>query len=64
MLASNLVRISSQVLQLLLGGLGVFCLYYAALLPEVTGTLLLQATLYGGLASTIVFFQGKYLSNV
>jgi hypothetical protein len=63
MLAANLLRLSSQLLQLL-GWFAVFCLYYAALIPDIATSLLLQAALCGGLAATIVYFHGKYLANV
>jgi hypothetical protein len=66
--AVNLLRLSSQLLHLILGGVGVFCLVYAAYFsgsdPDITKVLLLEALKFGGLASVIFYFQYKYLFNV
>ena len=66
--AAMLLRVSSQVLHLILGGIGVFCLYYTVYFsssdPTYAKSLLLEVLKYGGMATLIVYFQGKYLSNV
>jgi hypothetical protein len=65
MQAAFLLRISSQLMSALMGGLAVFCLYYAARLsdPDTVRLLLVDALKWGGFATAIVYFQGKYLDG-
>jgi hypothetical protein len=58
------MRLSSQVLSAIMGGMAVCCLYFAAVLPDAHAVcLMLAETLkWGGLASAIVYCQGKYLN--
>jgi hypothetical protein len=65
MQAATLLRISSQVLSALMGGVALFCLYYAAQLPDYNGVLYLftEAVEWGGFATAIVYFRGKYLDR-
>jgi hypothetical protein len=48
-----------------MGGIFVFCLYYAARLPDYNAVLYLfaDAVKWGGFATAIVYFQGKYLDR-
>lgn len=60
-----LLRLSSQLLSSLMGGMAVFFLYYAAHLsdPNVVLYLFIDALKWGGLGAVIVYFQGKYLDK-
>jgi hypothetical protein len=48
-----------------MGGMAVFCLYYAAQLsdPDIVRYFFIDALKWGGAATAIVYFQGKYLSK-
>jgi hypothetical protein len=63
MYSSFIIRVSSQLLSGIMGGMAVFCLYYAAVLPDshVVCALLADALKWGGLASAIIYCQDKYL---
>jgi hypothetical protein len=63
MYSALLLRLGSQVLSATMGGMAVFCLYYAAKVssPDVVRWLLVNAFIWGGVATGIVYFQGKYL---
>ena len=63
MQAAFLLRIGSLVLSALMGGLAVFCLYYAGQVsdPKLVWWLFSDALKWGALATAIVYFQGKYL---
>ena len=65
MQATILLRVSSQLLSMIMGGMAVFCLYYAGQLSDYnTVCYLLTMTLkFGGGAAAIVYFQGKYLDR-
>jgi hypothetical protein len=65
MQAAFLIRISSQVISSIMGGMFVFCLYYAAQLPDYNAvwSLFLDALKWGGGATAIVYFQVKYLDR-
>jgi hypothetical protein len=65
MQAAYLLRITSQLLSSMMGGMAVFCLYYAAQIPEhnVVWYLFLSAMKWGGCATVIVYFQCKYLDQ-
>jgi hypothetical protein len=58
-----LLRVGSQVLCAIMGGMAIFCLYYAGSLPDpqIVRLLFGAALKWGGLASAIVYCQGKYL---
>lgn len=50
----------------LMGGMAIFCLYYAARIPDDHSLILhlfLDALKWGGAATAIVYFQGKYLDD-
>jgi hypothetical protein len=64
--AALLLRLSSQVMSALMGGMAIFCLYYAARIPDDHSLILhlfLDALKWGGAATAIVYFQGKYLDD-
>jgi hypothetical protein len=63
MQATLLLRVSSQLLSVTMGSMAVFCLYYAGQLPDhnTVWYLLTKALECGGSATTIVYFQEKYL---
>jgi hypothetical protein len=65
MYSAFIIRVSSQTLSSIMGGMAVFCLYHAARLPEphIVGVMLAEALKWGGLASGIVYFQNKYLGS-
>jgi hypothetical protein len=65
MYAAFILRMGSQVLSAILGGLAVFCLCYAAWLPdpELVQNLLFKALLSGGAATVIVYCQRRYLDR-
>jgi len=59
-----MMRVSSKILSAILGGMAVFCLFYAAWLPDPDAVrlLLCKALVWGGAATAIVYCQDKYLS--
>jgi len=65
MQAVLLMRISSQVISAIMGGIAVFCLYYAgqALNFDLASWLLIDALKWGGLATVVVQCQAKYLDR-
>lgn len=65
MYANFLLRWSSYVLSAIMGGAAIFCLYYAAWLPnpDVVRVLLIDALIWGGAATAIVYYGGKYLER-
>jgi hypothetical protein len=60
MYATLLLRWGSQTLSATLGGIAVFCLYYAVLLGDPN--LFILVIKFGGPAIAIVYCQNKYLS--
>jgi hypothetical protein len=56
-----LLRWSSQVLSATLGGMAVFCLYYAVILGDLN--LFSLVIKFGGPAIAIVYCQNKYLKE-
>jgi hypothetical protein len=48
-----------------MGGMAIFCLYYAAQVPDydMVQYLFRGALKWGGAAAAIVYFQGKYLDK-
>jgi hypothetical protein len=65
MQAGILFYLASRVFSALMGGMALFCLYYAGKVsdPNTVGSLLINALIWGGCAATIVYFQGRYLNN-
>jgi hypothetical protein len=65
MFAALMIRVGSQTLSAVMGGMALFCLYYAAQIPEhnVVWYLFLSALKWGGAATAIVYFQGRYLDQ-
>jgi hypothetical protein len=65
MQAALLIRVGSQVLSATMGGMSLFCLYYAAQLsdPDVVRYLFIEAVKWGAPAAAIVYCQGKYLDR-
>ena len=65
MYAAALLRLCSQVLHSIMGGMCVLCLYYAASLsnPDTVSYLFKEALLFGVPAALIVFFQDRYLDR-
>jgi hypothetical protein len=63
--AAFILRVGSQVLSTILGGLAVFCLCYAGWLPDadLVRALLFKALLSGGAATVIVYCQRRYLDR-
>lgn len=53
-------RLCSQTLHSIMGGVAIFCLWYAAMVSD-PGWLLLEALKYGGSASAIMYCQNRYL---
>jgi hypothetical protein len=49
----------------MMGGMAVFCLYYAAQIPDpnLVRYLLFDALKWGGLAAIILYCQEKYLDG-
>ena len=60
--AALLLRVGSLVFHSVMGGIGVFCLIYAAILPDA-GWLMIQALKWFGLASAVAYFQHRYLDK-
>ena len=65
MQAAFLLRISSQPLSAIMGGMAVFCLYYVAQVPDpdLARWLFIDALKWGGLATVVVQCQAKYLDQ-
>jgi len=65
MQAAFLLRISSQALSAIMGGMAVFCLYYAVQMsdPDVARWLFINALKWGGLATIVVQCQARYLDR-
>jgi hypothetical protein len=60
-----LLRVGSLLLSSIMGGMAMFCLYYAAQVPNYPFALhlFLDALKWGGAATAIVYFQGRYLDR-
>ena len=65
MFAHTLLRTSSQAMSAVMGGMAVFCIYCAcrATDHDFILHLIIEALKWGGFASAIVYFQGKYLDK-
>jgi hypothetical protein len=63
MYSDFIIRVSTQILAAMLGGMPVFCLYYAGWLPNgnIVRLLLCKALIWRGAATILVYCQGKYL---
>jgi hypothetical protein len=62
MFAGMLLRVGSLVLHSVMGGMSMFCLYYAGQISDfrLARNLLTNALLWGGLAVTVIYCQNKY----
>jgi hypothetical protein len=60
-----ILRISSQILSAITGGIFVFCLYYAGQVPDPNAawSLCAEALKWAGIATTIVYCQNRYLGQ-
>jgi hypothetical protein len=65
MYSDLIIHVGSQLLSSIMGGMAVFCIYYAATLSDfhIVSVLLGDALIWGGLASAIVYCQNKYLGS-
>lgn len=65
MLAFMLFRLASQVLHSVLGGMAIFCFYYAAQIsnPDWVDVILFKGALWGIAGWVVLFFQCKYLEQ-
>jgi hypothetical protein len=63
--AAGFVRLSSQAMSAIIGGMAIFNLYYAGQVSDhdFALSLFLGALQWGGLATAVVYFQGKYLDR-
>jgi hypothetical protein len=63
--ATILIRIGSQALSAMMGGMAVFCLYYAGQLsdPDLVRYFFVDALKWGLPALAIVYCQGRYLDR-
>jgi hypothetical protein len=65
MYAALLIRLGSEVMHSILGGMAIFCLWYAAQASDfhLVCYLFVDALKWGGCATAIVYFKGKYLET-
>ena len=65
MYSATILRIGSEVLHSTMGGMCVFCLYYAAKMPDpiMVRSLIFEAFKWGGLASIVLYSKLKYLES-
>jgi len=65
MLSAMLIRVGTLVLHSVMGGMAVFCLYYAGKIPNFDGAwqLFIEALKWGWFALVILYYQGKYLDQ-
>jgi hypothetical protein len=63
MQSAFILRVSSQVLSAITGGVAVFYLYYAGQVatPDAAWLLFAEALKWGGIATAIVYCQNRYL---
>jgi len=63
MLSAMLIRVGSEVLHSVMGGLALFCLYYSAQMSDfhVAWHLFVEAIKWGSLATIICCCKSKYL---
>jgi hypothetical protein len=62
-MAAYLLRVSSQILSGIMGGMSLVCLYYAGQVPDYKAALALlgNALVFGGIAAAIVYCKHRYL---
>jgi hypothetical protein len=65
MYASFIISLSSQVLSSIMGGVGIFCLYYSwrASKYEIALHLFINGLIWGGLGSVIAYCQKRYFDR-
>jgi hypothetical protein len=65
MFSAMILRVGSEVLHSIMGGMCVFCLYYAGKVtdPDVVRYLILDALQWGGLAAAVLYCKIQYLEN-
>ena len=65
MLAALLLRVGSEVLHSVMGGLALFCLFYAGRVrdPDAVAHLVFEALKWGAFASVILYCKLKYLDG-
>ena len=65
MLSAILIRVSTIAIHSMMGGMALFCLYYAAQSPDPNFVryLLFDAVKWGGLAAIILYCQEKHLDG-
>jgi hypothetical protein len=58
-----LLRVGSEVLHSIMGGLSLFCLYYSAQMTDsnMAWHLFIEALKWGGLAATMLYYKTRYL---
>lgn len=56
-----LLRVGSEMLHAVMGGIAVFCLIYADLYPFLAAHLLKYALFFGPLAVAVAYFKERYL---
>jgi hypothetical protein len=63
MFSAMLIRVGTIALHSIMGGMAVFCLWYASLISDPTGVrwLVIEALKCGVPAVIILYFQVKYL---
>ena len=63
--AAMILRVGSEALHSIMGGMCVFCLYYAANDPDphVVWYLILDALQWGVLAAAVLYCKIKYLES-
>jgi phosphate starvation-inducible membrane PsiE len=63
MLSDLLLRLGSHVMSAIMGGMAVFCLFYAGRVRHhnLVRDLLIHTLIYGGGAAVIVYFKSRYL---
>jgi hypothetical protein len=60
--AAFLLRVGSLVFHSVMGGMAVFCLICAAILPDA-GWLMIQALKWFGLAFAVAYCQDRYVDK-
>jgi hypothetical protein len=59
--AAFLLRVGSEALHGIMGGITVFCLIYADLYPFLAEHLLKYVLFFGPLAAAVAYFKERYL---
>jgi hypothetical protein len=65
MYATLLIRLGSEVMHSILGGMAFFCLWYAAQASDLhlVCYLFVDGLKYGGAATAIVYFKERYFES-